>query len=79
MRMGAGRARKADAIDPAVGITLHAKNGDAINAGDPLATLHIRAADAARAPEFEADLLAACTISSEAAAEVERFWSSAVL
>ncbi|HLJ53972.1 MAG TPA: thymidine phosphorylase [Chthonomonadaceae bacterium] len=75
MRMGAGRAKKSDAIDPAVGILLHAKNGGAVRAGDPLATLHIRQSDAARAPAFEADLLAACTISDDPKAEVERFWS----
>lgn len=38
-RLGAGRARKEDPVSPGAGITLHAKPGDAIAAGDPLMTL----------------------------------------
>jgi pyrimidine-nucleoside phosphorylase len=40
MAMGAGRARKEDAVDPAAGLVLHAKVGDRIDKGAPLATLH---------------------------------------
>jgi len=40
MLMGAGRAKKEDAIDPAAGLVLHAKVGDRIERGAPLATLH---------------------------------------
>ena len=40
MVMGAGRARKEDAIDHAAGLVLHAKAGDRVAAGAPLATLH---------------------------------------
>ena len=43
MRLGAGRASKADTIDPAVGIVLHAKRGDHVEAGAPLFTVHARA------------------------------------
>ena len=38
-RLGAGRARKEDAVSPAAGIMLHAKPGDPVRAGDPLLTL----------------------------------------
>ncbi|MDH4119564.1 MAG: thymidine phosphorylase [Acidimicrobiia bacterium] len=42
MRLGAGRERKEDTIDPGVGITLHAKPGDRVAVGQPLATLSYR-------------------------------------
>jgi pyrimidine-nucleoside phosphorylase len=38
-RLGAGRTSKKDMIDPGVGITIHAKVGDEVSAGDPLATV----------------------------------------
>ncbi|MEO0322102.1 MAG: thymidine phosphorylase [Myxococcota bacterium] len=40
--MGAGRTRSDQAVDPAVGITVHAKPGDAVAEGSALATLHVR-------------------------------------
>lgn len=40
MLLGAGRRAKEDAIDPAVGLVLAAKRGDALHAGDALALLH---------------------------------------
>jgi pyrimidine-nucleoside phosphorylase len=42
MRLGAGRSKKGDAIDPAVGLVLNVKIGDAVARGAPLATLHAR-------------------------------------
>ena len=42
MRLGAGRERKEDTIDPGVGITLEAKPGDPVEEGQPLATLRYR-------------------------------------
>jgi pyrimidine-nucleoside phosphorylase len=39
MRLGAGRLKKEDAVDPAVGVLLHKKVGDRVAAGEPLATL----------------------------------------
>jgi len=39
VRLGAGRERKEDAIDPGVGITVLAKVGDPVEAGQPLARL----------------------------------------
>ena len=40
MRMGAGRARKEDAIDPMVGIRLFKELYDPVRAGEPSFTLH---------------------------------------
>ncbi|MBB4705987.1 thymidine phosphorylase [Sphaerisporangium siamense] len=39
-RLGAGRARKEDAVSPGAGVTLHAKPGDTVQEGRPLLTLH---------------------------------------
>ncbi len=39
-RLGAGRARKEDPVSAGAGITLHAKPGDLVTAGDVLMTLH---------------------------------------
>ena len=57
--LGAGRAKKGDAIDPAVGIVLAAKVGDAVEKGASLFTLH--ANDEAKLAEAERRVLAAFT------------------
>ena len=57
MRLGAGRERKEDPIDHAVGIVVHAKPGDEVEAGEPLA--HVHARDAAGAERAAAEVLAA--------------------
>lgn len=44
--LGAGRAKKDDVIDPCAGIIMHKKIGDAVAAGDTIATLY--AADSAK-------------------------------
>ena len=40
MGLGGGRAKKEDRIDPAVGVVLHKKIGDSVQAGESLATIH---------------------------------------
>ena len=45
--LGAGRVRKGDPVDPAVGVEFFPKVGDAISPGDVLARVHARDEDAA--------------------------------
>lgn len=40
MMLGGGREKKEDAVDPAVGLALEKKTGDAVKAGEPLCTVH---------------------------------------
>jgi len=52
MELGAGRERKEDPVDHAVGVVCHAKRGDRVEPGEPLAEIHARgeaAADSAEA------------------------------
>jgi len=46
--LGAGREKKTDSIDLAVGVVTHVKVGDRVEAGAPLVTIH--ANDAAKMP-----------------------------
>ena len=39
-RLGAGRARKEDAVQAAAGVQMHVKPGDTVRAGEPVMTLH---------------------------------------
>lgn len=47
--LGAGRMRKGDPIDPAVGIVLRPKVGDRLEAGEPIGEIHARDAEGADA------------------------------
>ena len=55
MHLGGGRATKEDVIDLAVGVVLHKKVGDAVRAGESIATIH--ASDGRRAAEAAGKLL----------------------
>ncbi len=61
MHLGGGRATADSAIDLAVGVELHKKRGDAVGAGESLATIHAR--DAGSAGRAAALLRGAYTIS----------------
>jgi len=58
--LGAGRQRKGDAVDPAVGVVLAVKVGQVVDAGEPLAWLHAR--DEAGAAAAAERLLAGASI-----------------
>jgi pyrimidine-nucleoside phosphorylase len=58
--LGAGRERKEDPVDHAVGVVCLAKRGDRVERGEPLAEIHAR--DEASADAVEAALLAAYEI-----------------
>jgi pyrimidine-nucleoside phosphorylase len=72
MALGAGRLVKSDPIDPAVGIELHVKTGDRVATGDAIATLYLRDADAARAPEFADTLRATFESNSDSSLSTPR-------
>jgi len=71
--LGAGRERKEDAIDHAVGIIVHKKVGDAVRAGEPLFTLH--ANDERKLEQARARLADAVRYSAEAVAPLPAFYS----
>ena len=64
-RMGAGRVRKEDLIDPAVGFVMEKRIGDHVQPGDVLCTLH--AASEENAKDTEKRILAALTFTKERA------------
>ena len=61
--LGAGRRLKSDVIDPAVGLVMDVRLGDAVRAGQPLATLHVNRQELA--PEAIARLQQAVVIAKE--------------
>ena len=64
-RMGAGRMKKEDIIDPAVGFVMEKRIGDAVKAGQPICTLH--AASERSAQEAEERILSALSFTKEPA------------
>jgi pyrimidine-nucleoside phosphorylase len=66
LHLGAGRRRKEDAIDHAVGIVCLKKRGDGVETGEPLAEIHAR--DDASADAAEAEVRAAYELSDDAPA-----------
>ena len=52
--IGAGRRAKEDAIDPAVGVVVHARVGDTLAKGAPLAELHLAGPDGEAVARAEA-------------------------
>jgi pyrimidine-nucleoside phosphorylase len=63
MRLGAGRLKKSDSIDHAVGVVVHHKVGDKIEAGQPLFTLY--ANDMVKLAEACIDIMSAHQWSDE--------------
>jgi len=59
VEMGAGRLAKEDLVDPTAGLVFHAKPGDMVMKGQPLASLYTRRTD--RIEEFKTSLLSAYT------------------
>lgn len=59
VEMGAGRLAKEDPVDPTAGLVFHAKPGDMVMKGQPLASLYTRRTG--RIEEFKASLLSAYT------------------
>ncbi len=43
--LGAGRIRKGDQVDPAVGVVIHPKIGDRLSEGEPIGEIHARTED----------------------------------
>ncbi|GAB4422724.1 MAG: pyrimidine-nucleoside phosphorylase [Anaerolineales bacterium] len=70
--LGAGRAKKGDPIDHAVGFVIHTKVGDKIDKGQPLFTIH--ANDEKRLNEAREHVLAAHVISDEQVSPLPLFY-----
>ncbi len=62
--LGAGRSRKDDPVDPAVGLDLRVTTGDPVERGQPLAVVHARSAEDAE--DAEAALRRAITYAADA-------------
>jgi pyrimidine-nucleoside phosphorylase len=72
VELGAGRAKKSDLVDPAVGIVIHHKVGDYVEKGQPLFTVH--ANDEAKSSAAIQRLLEAHKWSNEPAIPLPLFY-----
>ncbi len=70
--LGAGRVRKGDPIDPAVGFIIHHKVGDRVGIGDPLFTIHANRKEKLR--QAKERLLAAHTWSDQPCPRLPLFY-----
>jgi pyrimidine-nucleoside phosphorylase len=70
--LGAGRAKKSDSVDHAVGFLIHKKVGDAIQIGEPLFTIH--ANDADKLAEARGAVLSAFQFSDESVLPLPLFY-----
>ena len=70
--LGAGRAKKGDRIDHAVGILVHARVGDSVRQGEPLFTVH--ANERPRLESARAALLQAVTFSQSPVSPLPLFY-----
>jgi pyrimidine-nucleoside phosphorylase len=70
--LGAGRARKSDSIDHAVGFLIHRKVGDQVERGEPLFTIH--ANDKEKLEEAREALLSAHAFRTEPVERLPLFY-----
>jgi len=70
--LGGGREKKGDLIDHAVGLVMHSKVGDHVEAGQPLFTIH--ANDKAKRDEAVRRILASLTFSDEMVSPLPLFY-----
>jgi pyrimidine-nucleoside phosphorylase len=70
--LGAGRARKSDPIDHAVGFVIHRKVGEQVEKGEPLFTIH--ANDKEKLAEARAAILSAHAFSTEPVERLPLFY-----
>ena len=70
--LGAGRAKKSDTVDHAVGIVIHKKVGDMVEKGDSLFTIH--ANDQARLAEARTMVIAAYSFSDSVVPPLPLFY-----
>jgi len=74
MELGAGRAKKSDPVDHAVGVVVHTKVGDTIAQGEPLFTVHAQSEEMASAAAER--LCAAHDISDEPVEPLPLFYET---